>query len=121
MPATLASEIGVPVREGILSQIVASIVQQGEDTYLELNNATIVANIQGGAHNRSVRVRSKPIVALSVGKNALKDNETTMLVNASAIHHTFQSVKARYNPDSLDKKPRKSLLSSLLSRRWASS
>lgn len=51
-----------------------------------------------GAHNNNVTVVLKPIVALSVGKNALKLNETTMLVSANASHQTFQSVIALTKP-----------------------
>jgi len=44
-------------------------------------------------------VRSKPIVALRVGKNALKERETTMLVSASASQYVFQSFMANMKPD----------------------
>lgn len=51
-----------------------------------------------GAHSNRVAVLLKPMVALSVGKNALKLRETTMLVSASASHQTFQSVIALTKP-----------------------
>ena len=40
----------------------------------------------------------KPIVALKVGKYALKLRATTWLVIANAIHHTFQSLMTSHSP-----------------------
>lgn len=60
-------------------------------SYLVTKNAQTVAKIQGGAHSRSVTVLLNPIVALNVGKNALKLRETTMDANANARYHTRQS------------------------------
>jgi hypothetical protein len=57
-------------------------------------NAIRVAATQGGAHNKRVPVLPNPMVALKVGKNALKLRLTTMEANANASHHTFQSVIA---------------------------
>ena len=53
---------------------------------------------KGGAHNNSVTVGLKPIVALNVGKNALKLRQTTWLVIAKDIHQTFQSLSAISSP-----------------------
>lgn len=52
------------------------------DAHLDSNNAAIAATINGGAHSTSVTVVPKPIVALRVGKKALKERETTLLVIA---------------------------------------
>ena len=52
-------------------------------------NATRVANAQGGAQSRRVTVRLYPSVAVSVGKNALKEREVMM----QAILHTERSWK----------------------------
>ena len=53
-------------------------------TYLESKSAAIAATMKGGAHNTKVTVVPKPMVALSVGKKALKDKPMTLLVIARA-------------------------------------
>ena len=65
-------------------------------------NATIVAKIHGGAQSNKVTVGEYPSVAVSVGKNALKDNETTRLVSASANQYTLQSPNASKKPGKRD-------------------
>lgn len=42
------------------------------ETYRETMNARIAVNTKGGAQSKSVTVRLKPMVALNVGKYALK-------------------------------------------------
>lgn len=64
--------------------------------------AQTVAKTQGGAQSKSVIVLLKPIVWLSVGKKALKLSETTIEVNASANHQTFQSENAITRPSPCD-------------------
>ncbi len=64
---------------------------------LAMAKVTRVANAQGGAHKSKVTEVLKPIVALSVGKKALKLRETTSDVRVRASHHTFQSENASIN------------------------
>lgn len=53
---------------------------------------------KGGAHNSNVTVGLYPKVPVKVGKYALKLNAITCEVKATAIHQTFQSVKAIQRP-----------------------
>ena len=55
-------------------------------THLVTTNATKVANTQGGAQSRRVIVRLYPRVAVSVGKNALKEREVMMQAILHAIN-----------------------------------
>ena len=66
--------------------------------YLARRNAAAAATMNGGAQSTSVIVLPYPSVALRVGKYALNDKETTLLVMASDNHQTFQSASASLSP-----------------------
>ena len=97
------------------------------ENHLDSLNPTSVANAQGGEHRRRVIVGAYPMVAPSVGKKALNDNETTMLVSAMHSHQTFQSESANNNPvacpfalsvSSSSTTPSSSIRSSARARSW---
>jgi hypothetical protein len=52
--------------------------------YLLTAKATTVAKTHGGAQSSKVTVGEYPSVAVSVGKKALNDSETTRFVSANA-------------------------------------
>ena len=59
-------------------------------------NTTKVANIQGGAQSKRVVVRPYPSVAVRVGKNALNEAETEMMVT---LHTTDKYTRSREMKD----------------------
>ena len=69
-----------------------------DQTDLDTMKARIAVNAKGGAQSKRVTVRLNPIVALNVGKYALKLNAVTWLVIANESHQTFQSFTAAINP-----------------------
>ena len=74
-----------PVASECLRIRVSSLSHWSSRVYLVTTNPTKVANIQGGAQSKRVVVRSYPSVAVRVGKNALNEVETIMMVMLHAI------------------------------------
>ena len=74
-----------PVVSECLPVRVNSLSHRSSRAYLVTANATIVANIQGGAQSKRVVVRPYPSVAVRVGKNALNEREMIMKAMLHAI------------------------------------
>ena len=64
-----------------------------------MTNDVIMFSICGGTQSKRVADGLYPIVAVMVGKNAMKDCDMFKKISGTANHHTVESVKASTKPD----------------------
>jgi cytochrome oxidase assembly protein ShyY1 len=83
MEKSLSRHIGMPATWQV-KKVNLSEYPIARTAYLLTARAAMVAKIHGGAQSSKVTVGEYPSVAVSVGKKALNDSDTTKLARASA-------------------------------------